>query len=122
MATFNQGIVKRDQTAWNIAQVHSSYVGNLVVQAWREYEQGDIDKWFWKLNVIREVTGHDLTTTEITDLNNLEEEIFSIRRNIKVQKKGALKDKVMEYGRRIMKILKAQGYLPSKEDRTKLTF
>ena len=113
--------VRREQTAWNIAQIHSGYVGSLVVQAWKAYEQGQLDDWFWKLNVLREVTGHDLKEKEIESLDNLEQEIFDLRKQGQ-KKRAEFKEKVLEYARQMMKLIKIQGYLPSKEDRTRLSF
>ena len=116
-------IVRRDQTAWNIADQHSRFVGSLLVSAWKKFELGELVEWFWKFNLLREVVGHDLQPQEITFLDDCEKRIFKLIPNAVLRTNKALfKAEVLTYARKIHKILKAQGYFPTKEDRTRLSF
>ena len=116
-------IVRRDQTAWNIAEQHSRFVGSLVVSGWKKFESGELVEWFWKFNLLREVVGHDLTDPEIIFLDNCEKRIFKLLpRQVFMKNKTLFKQEVLKYSRKIHKILKAQGYFPTKEDRTRLSF
>lgn len=114
-------IQRRDQTAWNIAQKHADFVATMMIGAMKNFRQGKLDEWFWDLNVVREITYHDMKDAEITELDSMEEKILQIN----LRERGNLnkfKIAVRPYQRKIMKILKAQGYFPNKEDRTKLNF
>ena len=122
MVGFTPQVVRREQIAWNIAMQHSNFVGELVVKAWRKLLEGSLDEWFWTLNIIREVTGQDLTTQEEKDLDSMESKIFPLIKGNNILNKRQFKTECLAYARKIMKILKAQGYFPSKEDRTRLSF
>lgn len=115
-------VQKREQTAWNIAQKYSSFIGDLTIKAWKDFRAGLLEDWFWDLNVLREAIGHDLTIKEVEELDNMEESIYPFFKGGVVKEKTEFKITVMPYARKIMKILKAQGYHPSKEDRTRLSF
>lgn len=114
-------IQRRDQTSWNIAQKHADFVATMMIGAMRNFRQGKLDEWFWDLKVVREITYHDMKTIEIDELDTMEEDILKI--NLRVRGNlNNFKIAVLPYQRKIMKILKAQGYFPNKEDRTKLNF
>ena len=118
----NNKIVRRDQTAWNIADKHSSLVGEFVSKAWRDFRAGFLEEWFWDLNTIREIVGHDLTEKECEDLDKLEDQLYGMLIAGHAKKRTEFRIAATQYARKIMKILKFQGYFPSKEDRTKLSF
>ena len=122
----------------NLAGQQSMFVGNLIQQSMTSYLAGNITDWFWKLNGIREMVHHDLTDIEIIEMDNLEEQIINLqgdwKKVIGAQMKGLkpgkediinsreFPKKVRVYQRKLMLILKRQGYFPNKENRKKISF
>ena len=114
--------IKRDQTAWNIAMQHSQFTGNLVIAGLKAFLKGDLEEWFWNFNALREIINHDLLDKEVEELDALEQEIYSMFKFGMVRNKILFKQKTTQYQRKILKIMKKQGFFPSKEDRTRLSF
>ncbi len=122
----------------NLAGQQSMFVGNLIQQAMNAYLAGDIAGWFWKLNGVREMIHHDLNPDEIEALDNLEDEITPCQnswkklarlqiRGVKPSKEDVKKardfpKKTRLYQRKVMLVLKRQGYFPNKENRKKISF
>lgn len=122
----------------NLAGQQSMFVGNLIQQAMNSYLAGDINSWYWKLNGIREMIHHDLKPDEVTELDDIEKEmgpiqncwkkVFRLQANgLKSERKDVIKSnefpkKVRGYQRKLMLILKRQGYFPNKENRKKISF
>lgn len=122
----------------NLAGQQSMYVGNLIQQAMTSYFKGNISDWFWKLNGIREMVHHDLKPDEIKMMDELEEEIIKLQgswkkvsgsraKALSPKKEDLIKSrgfpkKVRVYQRKLMLILKRQGYFPNKENRKKISF
>ncbi len=122
----------------NLAGQQSMFVGNLIQQAMNSYLAGDIGGWYWKLNGVREMIHHDLNPDEIIALDKLEEEMAhcqnSWKKLARLQFKGVkpskedirsskeFPKKVRLYQRKVMLVLKRQGYFPNKENRKKISF
>lgn len=122
----------------NLAGQQSMFVGNLIQQAMNSYLAGDIAGWYWKLNGVREMIHHDLDPDEIIALNKLEEEITPCQNSWKkiarlqlkelkpskedIKKSKEFPKKIRVYQRKLMLVLKRQGYFPNKENRKKISF
>jgi len=113
---------KRDQTAWNIAMQHSQFIGGKVVNGLNAFLRGDLEEWFWNFNALREIINHDLTGPEETILDTMEKKIYPLMKRGIVTDRVIFKEQTIQYQRKILKIMKAQGYFPTKEDRTRLSF
>ena len=122
MATLPPTNQKRDQTAWNIAMQHSQFTGGLVTRGFNAFLRGELENWFWSFNTLREIINHDLIAKEILELDAMEKKIFSLLKGGRALDKVAFREAVTPYQRRVLQIMKAQGYFPTKEDRTKLSF
>jgi hypothetical protein len=137
----------RDLAAWNINAEQSKFISELNRKAWLHYLQGDFDGWFWYLSAVRENINHDLTkggikkigtktridTNERKELDDLEvlvarakSNIIKLRYSTDLTAKGNARhiyiQRIRDYSRRVGELLKQLGYLPPKEDRTKLSF
>ena len=123
----------RDQTGWNINAAQSQFVSELLKKAIRHYLAGEIDQWFWHLTALRENINYDLTQGKDKQKTNERKELDDLERNVSRSRdawratrnpfnKNLYAHDVRVYMRRIMDLLKALGYLPPKEDRTKLGF
>ena len=129
---------EKHEVSWNLASQQSMFIGNLIQQSMTAYLAGNIGDWFWKLNGIREMIHHDLNPEELKDLDKLEKEISpcqnSWKKIVKLKLKGTKPDKedikntrefpnkIRLYQRRLMEILKRQGYFPNKENKKKISF
>lgn len=128
----------RAQAGWNIVSQHSGMVLEQLQLAGRYYAEGIVDKWFWSLSACRELVNHDLKTEEKTELDNMEKFIkkgiiywdkqqYKISNYEKVDKRlqnnaKVFTNKIMKYQRRLMQLLKLQGYFPKKKNREELNF
>ena len=128
----------REQTAWNIVSQHSGMVLEQLQIAGRCYAEGFEDKWFWALSATRELINHDFKPDEVKELDKSEEFIkkgmryWKKNQNILINGEKPSKDlqknvltftkKIMEYQRRLMQLLKLQGYFPKKKSREELNF
>lgn len=128
----------REQVAWNIAADQAKHVIELLKKATQHYLRGHLGKWYWNLTAVREMINPDLKPGERTDLDKIEkntnkwgalwERLQRHEQTNAINSRGYRKSKagysrnIRIYQRKIMDFLKALGYLPSKEDRTKMTF
>lgn len=121
---------QRKQIAWNILSSQARLITNLRTKSINAFLAGEINDWFWNLNAIREAINCDLESGERTELDGVEKEIvkdlpkqlesgFDKRDN---KKNAVVTPLIRKYQRRIMDLLKALGYFPSKDDRSKLSF
>jgi len=122
----------------NLAGQQSMFIGNLLQQAMRSYLTGNINDWYWKLNGVREMIHHDLSAKESEELDSKEKEIVPLQncwmrlpklhlkgitpKKETIQKSNNFPKKVRLYQRKLMLILKRQGYFPDKENRKKISF
>jgi len=135
---YDQGGQQRDQVSWNIASRQANHISTLVEKATRFYLTGDIGNWYWHLTALREMMNCDLKEEERKILDDYEREASGYYKNWNVYmthvKEGVTPPQEIKktkanfsaivriYQRKIMDLLKELGYLPSKEDRTKLSF
>lgn len=129
---------KRGETAWNIIAEQTKFVGDLIQRGISEYLNGDVGEWFNILTAIREIINYDLKTVEAENLDKIEKRAWALhkywnnyQKKIKlghqsnqeiIRGKREYVNEVRNYSRALMSILKALGYFPKKEDRTKLSF
>jgi len=127
----------RGQVKWHISLDMAKYISDLIKKAGMFYMNGDIGRWYWTLSTIRENINHDLKKTEMDLLDGLEEQCnsyhskwdaykYSIEIGIENKSLRPSKSKfagyVRQYSREVLKLLKAMGYFPDKDDRTKMSF
>ena len=129
---------ERAKIAFNIADKHKELIANFIMRAASSYAKGDLGNWYWTLTGLKENVFEDLKKDEIEVLDAMEKEIKPYYSSwntyiriiaegaqpsmkIRIQKENFF-EKVKLYQRKLRIILKALGYIPSKEDRTKLSF
>lgn len=128
----------RDQVGWNISAYHSKLVFTLVSRATSAFIRGDLGKWYTYLVAAREMMNHELEDDEVEALDKLEKELDKYLRNWErinqilivghdpprrmKARNWKFKEKLRIYQREITNLLKTLGYLPNKEDRTRLSF
>ena len=143
MAYFNPAPDGREQAGWNIASLQASLIFTFIHSAATCQAKGDIMGWYANLNVVRENINQELKKEERIELDNIESMLGLL--NLRYLRYSRMIEssnkKVAEavrplfkktrrmyhgitrrYSRRIMDLLKTSGYLPSKEDRSRLSF
>ena len=114
----------RTQVGWNINSAHSQFISQLLIKANNLHLQGLFHDWYWHFSALRDNINHELKKDERDELNKLEKSIDVAANNLTKSKSRADRIKyhneIREYTWRILDLMKNLGYLPSKEDKTKV--
>jgi hypothetical protein len=134
---YEEESTQREQVSWNIAAQQSRHIFSLIQRATQYYLKGDLGNWYLVLTALRDMINCELKDNEKSDLTELEKEINPHHRHWKKYKKsladgydvssydnerGLFAVMIRRYQSHIMDLLKELGYIPNKEDRTKLNF
>ena len=128
----------KEQVFWHIAEYQAQHVASLLVRGFNLYLKGDLGGWYWTFVAIRDRIHQDLSYDDRIIMNAMEKRINRFHPSwnrykklhddgLKISK-GTTKRKnifcglTREYVRKIMDLLKDTGYLPRKEDRTRMGF
>jgi hypothetical protein len=118
----------RDKTSWNIASDQARIISSLLQKAVSHYLKGELDKWYFSIQTIREIINYGLKKDERTDFDTAENGVVKLRPT--VDKHGMI-DKnqrhkygraIVMYQRKVLDTLNDLGFFPSKEDRTHMKF
>ena len=128
----------RDQVSWNIAADQARHVSDLNKKAMGYYLSGDFGNQFWVLTGIRILINCELNVEERKKFKKKEyiikrflphwEQYKSLKVSGQIVNGDCLRNKSMfkeltsRYHMHLMDFLKELGYLPNKDDRTKLAF
>lgn len=127
---------EREQTAWNIASGQTSLISEFIRQAANSSVDGNHKKAFFGFRAVRNLINCYLEKSEQEKLDEEEKVLFwkcnrwnTLRNNPNLEntKEVFRLDKecaylINKYFKEIMEMLKEAGYLPLKEDRTRLGF
>lgn len=132
---------ERDKVSWNIAARQANLIASLVEKAMNFYFKGDIGNYYWTFTGIRKLINCELKKEEKGKFDEMESEAVGHKSGYDKYVKAVTdgldstnpteemkKDKIAfsgvasKYQLKIMDLLKELGYLPSKEDRSKLGF
>jgi hypothetical protein len=120
--------VERDKTAWNIASDQARIISSLLQKAVSHYLKGELDKWYFSIQTIREMINYGLNESERKDFDEKENNVVKLRPapdkegKINPNQRHNYGRSIVMYQRDVMDTLNNLGFFPSKEDRTHMKF